>query len=169
MERTKLLKILDIIIVVGTIYLLFILIYPRYKQIREQNMETQVITNMYEVKCGLEHYAAFNYGIYPNDIQSISPYLVNGKLPINPYTRKRMEFSDFQINQYKSMTDTKEDNPAGVNGQLSGKPGNIVYSYFIPPGDSVPAAYGLVGFAYNGKPIYKLDPAKKQHIVVLHP
>jgi len=167
-ERTRLLRILDIIIILGSFYLLFMLIYPKYKEIKENNMETQVITNMYEIKCGLEHYAAFNYGIYPKDIGLIEPYLVNGKLPVNPYTRKRMKFDDFQINEYKALTDTKEDNPNGVNGQFKGKPGNIVYSYFVPPGDTFATAYGLVGFSHNGKPIYNLDPAKKQHIVILH-
>jgi len=168
-EKTRVIKILNIFITIGAIYLLWMLIYPSYKQIREQNLETQVITNMYEIKCGLEHYTAFNYGIYPKNIQDISPYLVNGKLPINPYKRKRMKFDDFQINQYKAITEVKEDEPTSVNGEFRGKPGNIVYIYFIPPGDTVVTAYGLVGFSSNGKPIYKLDPAKKQHIVVLTP
>jgi len=168
MERKRLLKILDVIIALGMLYLLFMLIYPSYKKIRENNLQTQVITNMYEIRCELEHYAAFNYGTYPNDIREIEPYLVNNKLPVNPYTKKRMRFDNFQINQYKSITGTKEDNPVSINGKFTGKPGNIVYSYFIPPGNTFVTAYGLVGFSHNGKPIYKIDPAKKHHIVVLH-
>ncbi|RKZ24581.1 hypothetical protein DRQ20_06815 [bacterium] len=168
MKMEKVNRILDALIAIAFIYLIYMLVWPQYTSIKEKNLEAKVKANLYEIRCAVEQYAAYNNGYFPKSVDDFIPYLHEGKFPVNPYTGSPLTKDDIKTHQYIAPTDPKDDSPNGVNGKFRGEPGKIVYAFFIPPGDTLPTAYGLVGFNKNGEPIFYIDPGKKKHIFVLH-
>ncbi len=163
----RLLRILDVLIVIAFVFLLYIVIEPQFRQGKINTNRIKLQSNMFTVKAGLERYIAFHEGTYPSNIQRIYDNLKGIELPENPYTGEKMDISEFVQFKYDIPSEVEDDAVNGINGTQRGKPGQIGIGFFIPMGkDSIPTKFGIIGFDENGKP-YTLKEGEKERVVVL--
>jgi len=158
--------VLEVLIGIATLSLLYVIIYPQYREIEEANREVATKLNMYGVKVAVENYAAYNRGVFPDSIGQFSKYLESGY--VNPYTQEPIDSSQIVLFSYEMHDDNKDNNPEGPNGRVRGEPGQIAYGTYVPLGDSVVREYGIVGLVKDGSPLTVSDAAGKELIFVLH-
>jgi len=158
--------VLEVLIGIATLSLLYVIIYPQYREIEEANREVATKLNMYGVKVAVENYAAYNRGVFPDSIGQFSKYLASGY--VNPYTQEPIDSSQIVLFSYEMHDDNKDNNPEGPNGRVRGEPGQIAYGTYVPLGDSVVREYGIVGLVKDGSPLTVSDAAGKELIFVLH-
>ena len=157
---------LEILIGIAILTLLYVIIYPQYREIEEGNREIATKLNMYAVKVAVENYASYNRGAFPDSIEQFNKYLENGY--INPYTQEPLDSSQIVLFSYEMHDDNKDNNPEGPNGRVRGQPGQIAYGTYIPLGDSVVREYGIVALVKDGSPLTISDAAGKELVFVLH-
>ncbi|MCK4352356.1 hypothetical protein KAW65_03000 [candidate division WOR-3 bacterium] len=156
---------LEILIGVSICLLIWLLGYPQYKESASISKRYQARVNMYTLRAAIENYAAYNEGKFPVELKDFETFLT---CPLNPYTGKPVEKGNIQIFQYDSKEEPKEQSPDSKNGRLHGGPGAMAYGYFIAPGDTLPIAYGVIGFDKSGKPLSEKTPSGKIKLFVLN-
>lgn len=157
---------LEILIVIAALYLLYLIVYPQYQRLEEQRKELATKLNMYAVRVAVEHYAAYNQGVFPDSVGQLSSYLDPGYS--NPYTEQPIDTSQIIHFSYQMRAQNKDNSPDGPNGRMRGEPGSIGYGIFVPIGDSVVREYGIIGIVKDGSPLTIRDPAGKELVFVLH-
>ncbi len=176
-------KLWNVLIVVLAIALVYLLGRPQYIHSKKLAADYAVYSNMYTLKAAAENYAAYNEGAFPVSAEELKEYLsLLGEEIVNPYTKETirfpvMEFSpegdttiekgDIEIFVYEFREENREKHTDSKNGSLRGTPGGYAYGYYIPPGDSVAKAYGIIGFNKNGEPLSDKNPAGGVTIKVL--
>lgn len=165
----------EILMVILVVFLVYLLGKPQYMAAERTSNDYTVFSNMFTLRAAVENYAAYNAGAFPKSASQIEEYLsILGEKIVNPYTKEEIRFpeitvtpqgdtaiieGDVMIFQYEFREEPKERSVDSRNGRLKGKPGGLAYGYFIPPGDTVAGAYGIVGFDGDGKPIADKNPA----------
>jgi Tfp pilus assembly protein PilE len=166
---------LEILIVILVVLLVYLLGKPQYAAAERSANDYTVYSNMYTLKAAVENYAAYNTGAFPVSASQMQEYLsMLGKRITNPYTNEEIHFpniiispegdttvteGDVIIFAYEFREEPKETNEDSKNGRMRGMPGGLAYGYYIPPGDSVARAYGIIGFDGDGRPIADRNPA----------
>ena len=173
----------EILIVILVVILVYLLGKPQFTAAERTSNDYTVYSNMYTLKAAVENYAAYNKGVFPISAYQIEEYLsIIGEKIVNPYTKKEIRFpeimissegdttiieSDVTIFTYEFRDEPKEKSEDSKNGRLKGIPGGLAYGYFIPPGDSVAKAYGIIGFNGDGRPIADKNPAGRIELKIL--
>jgi len=167
--KKGLVRFLNVIIFFAIVLLMYMILYPNYKDIQKENKIADVKTNMYTLRAAVENFAAFNQGKYPHAFREFKKYVNNGMLPTNPYTLMAMTDDEIIGNIYIDPVAFEDDSPDGVNAKFKGEPGVIFYSVYRSPGDTTFIIhYSLVGINEEGKPITFTDPGQKKHIFIIH-
>jgi Tfp pilus assembly protein PilE len=167
--KKGLVRLLNVIIVLAVLFLVYMIVYPNYRNIQRENKIADVKSNMYFLRMAIENYAAFNFGKYPLAYREFKKYMNNGNLPNNPYTLVQMTDDEIIDHIYNDPVGFEDDSPDGVNGKLSGEPGAIYYAVYRSPGDSTFVIhYALIGMDEKGEPILYVDPGQKKHIFLLN-
>jgi len=166
---------LEMLIVILVILLVYLLGRPQYTAAKRRTNDYTVYSNMYTLKATVENYAAYNFGAFPVSASQIQEYLsILGEEIINPYTSEEIHFPDIMVSEegstiitegdviiftYEFRDEPKETHEDSKNGRMRGLAGGLAYGYYIPPGDSVARAYGIIGFDGDGKPIADRNPS----------
>ncbi|MCK4307552.1 hypothetical protein KAW50_04920, partial [candidate division WOR-3 bacterium] len=156
---------LEILIVVLVGALIWILGHPQYEEKDKINKRYQVRVNMYTLRKAVENYAAYNEGKFPNSPQDFKELYTP---PLNPYQKKSINQEDIVIFQYSSKEEPKNQSPDSQNGKIHGPPGGLAYGYFIAEEDTLPCAYGILGFDNKGVPLAEKLPSGETKIFVLY-
>lgn len=168
MYKKGLVRLLNIIIFIAVLFLIYMILYPNYKDIQRENKIVDVKTTMYTLKVAVENFAAFNEGRYPLKFSEFKKYVDNEAL-INPYTLVPMTEEEIVDHIYSDPVAFEDDEPDGINAKLKGEAGVIFYSTYRSPGDSTFVIhYCFVGISAKGEAISYLDPGQKKHIFILH-
>lgn len=168
MYKKGLVRLLNVFIVLALLFLVYMIVYPKYMNIQRENRIADVKSNMYFLRMAIENYAAFNDGRYPLNYRQFKKYANDGNLPDNPYTLSQMTDDEIIDHIYDDPVGFEDDSPDGVNGKLRGEPGVIYYATYRSPGDSTFVIhYALIGMNGKGKPITYKDPGQKDHIFLL--
>ncbi len=158
---------LEIGIAIAFAALLYILIYPQYKDIKANNIVYDLETNLYSVQAAVERYIAYNQGNIPHNADEFMRYKIKEVPIINPFTGEEITTSDFVYFKYDIPGENKSMEPKNTNGVQKGKPGQIGYGYFYLPEDSTKyIEYGLIVFDGEGKPLMMEDIAGSGRIEV---
>ena len=165
MKKSKSSPWLEILIVVLIGALIWILGYPQYEEKDKINKRYQVRVNMYTLRKAIENYAAYNEGKFPNSPQDFKEFYTP---PLNPYQKKSINPEDIVIFQYSSKEEPKNQSPDSQNGKIHGPPGGLAYGYFIAEEDTLPCAYGVLGFDDKGVPLAEKLPSGETKILVLY-
>lgn len=162
------LRILDLLIIISFFVLLYILIEPQYQNAKITTKRRKLQSNMFTVKAAIERYRAFNEGKIPFNIDDIYENIEALDKPINPYTLKKLESYDITKFMYDVPSQVESTDTSDINGEQRGDPGAISIGYYITmtPEDTVPINYGIIGFDFDGKPLY-LKEGEKVRVVVL--
>ncbi len=161
--------------VILVVVLVYLLGRPQYRASERRSNDYTVYSNMYTLKAAVEYYAAYNKGTFPVSASQIKEYIsALDENIIDPYTKEEIRFPEITITQdgdttitegdvtlfeYEFRDEPKEKSVDSRNGRLKSDPGGLAYGYFIPPGDSLARAYGIIGFDGDGKPIADRNPA----------
>ncbi len=168
MYKKGLVRFLNVLIIFALLFLVYMIVYPKYMNIQRDNKIADVKSNMYFLRMGIENSAAFHSGKYPLNYREFRKYVNDGNLPENPYTLTQMTDDEIIDHVYNDPVGFEDDSPDGVNGKLSGDPGTIYYATYRSPGDSTFVIhYALIGMDETGKPIMYKDPGQKDHIFLL--
>lgn len=161
--------ILEILIIVLTVVLVWLLGYPQYEEKNNIEKKYKVRVNMYTLRAGVENYAAYNNGKFPKDLHLLKDFFVP---VVSPYTGKSIELKDISVFQYTSKEEPKENTPESKNGRMKGKPGGLAYGYFVGADSSQASlsvsAYGIIGFDKEGFPLAEKLASKKIEVFVLY-
>lgn len=165
----------NVLIAVLFIILVFLLGRPQYILSRKMASNHAVYSNMHTLRAAAEKYAAYNEGVFPVSAEELKQYLsLLGEEILNPFTNENIQFpiikispegdtiiqqGDVKIVTYQFRDQHKEQGEDSKNSRLRGRPGGLSYGYYIPPGDSLARAYGIVGFDEDGMPIADPNPA----------
>lgn len=155
---------LSILILVGA--LVWLLAYPQYKEQEEINKRYRVMVNMYTLRAAVENYAAYNEGKFPKLPEEFKPFFT--PLPTNPYKNKLIDAENVVLFRYNTRDEPKESSPTSRNSRMCGDPGGLGYGYYIAAGDTVPSAYGIIGFDEKGLPLAEKRPSGEVHIFVIY-
>ena len=155
--------ILEILIVISTVVLVWLLGYPQYEEKSNIEKKYRVRVNMYTLRAGVENYAAYNNGKFPEDLNDIKDFFAPA---LSPYTGKLIELKDIPTFQYTSKEEPKENTQESKNGRMKGEPGGLAYGYFMGA-DSLVSAYGIIGFDKEGSPLAEKLASKKIEVFVL--
>jgi Tfp pilus assembly protein PilE len=167
--KKGLVRLLNVFIFLAVLFLVYMIVYPNYRNIQRENKIADVKSNMYFLRMGIENYAAFNFGKYPLTYRDFKKYLNDENLSKNPYTLVQMTDDEIIDRVYNDPVAYEDDTPDGENGTLSGEPGSIYYATYRSPGDSTFVIhYALVGMDEKGEPIMFVDPGQKKHVFLLN-
>ncbi|MDI6840641.1 MAG: hypothetical protein QMD71_07330 [bacterium] len=156
---------LEFLIGVSACSLLWLLGYPQYEERATIAKRYQVRVNMYTLAAAIENYAAYNNGKFPTQLADFAEFFAP---PINPYTHKPIGKEEIKIFQYESKDEPRAKSIESKNGRLRGAPGTLAYGYFITPEDTLPSAYGIVGFGQDGAPLADRLPSGEIEVFILH-
>jgi Tfp pilus assembly protein PilE len=167
--KKGLVRFLNVLIIIAMIYLVYMIVYPNYKDIQKQNKIEDVKANMHFLKVAVENFAAFNAGRLPSKFEEFKRYIHGEKFPVNPYTLMVMTEDEIINNVYKDPTAFEDDSISGINSKLEGDPGEIFYSTYRSPGDSTFVIhYSIIGMNGEGESITYEDAGQKRHIYILN-
>lgn len=159
------LPVLEIVIVILAATLIWLLGYPQYKERDEISKRYRVMVNMYTLRAAIENYAAYNGGKFPKSPEDFKPFFIP---PTNPYQNKLINAEDVLIFQYSAKDEPKETSVDSRNGRICGDPGGLAYGYYTNPGDTIPNAYGILGFDKNGVPLAEKQPSGRTQVFVIY-
>ncbi len=124
---------LEIGIAIAFAILLYILIYPSYKNTKDMNNKYDVISNTYAFRAAYEKYATLdNQGNLPDTIVPEIIQYLNDFGVINPFTQTKYTKNDIQIYSLETPLDIADNTLSGKHGKQRGRPGTLAIGIFVP-------------------------------------
>jgi len=188
--KNKGFTLIELLVVILIIGILLALIIPNFVLFQERARRSSVKNNMHVVQTALEAYSVDHFGNYPNadvgweaeedgginhwfpggDPVGIDGEFKYGNFPVNPYTGRRYNIDDIDMNYQDFIAEIE----IGVAAQMRGDDPECPYldataeytggigiltAVLEIAGDEIPVEYGIFGHGRDfSQPMYDLDP-----------